>query len=193
MIKRQPALAVFAGGRASRMGGLDKAALMLHGKPLIAYLAASFSDFSEKLYMSGTQPYAPEGFAAITDIYHDIGPLGALHAALLSAKADTVFVVACDMPLLNHAVFDLLWKNLLSGSQAILASTPKGLEPLCAIYRKSCLPAIEAMIAKKEYSIRRLGDYLPVQTLMMPDTQIFFNVNTPEEMHILRTHPELFK
>src|SRR6476660_7789677 len=100
--------AILAGGKASRFDGRDKSALVVEGRSILDRQLAEISTVADDIMVVGgasdrldhlrgsaDQAARPR---AVADIVRGGGPLGGLHAALSAARADTVFVVACDMP-----------------------------------------------------------------------------------------------
>ena len=77
--------------------------------------------------------------------------------------------------------------RMLNEIHAVVPETAKGLEPLCALYSKKCLPIIEQMFLDANYSIQNL--FKQIKTLAVPQTAVeaethsgvFYNMNTPEE------------
>src|SRR3989441_12336498 len=73
-------------------------------------------------------------------------------------------------------------------ADALLPETPRGVEPLCAMYRTSCAPAIAAAIAR---GVRKVTDGLAglvVQHVNEAEWQalesaevLFKNMNTPQD------------
>ena len=66
-------------------------------------------------------------------------------------------------------------------------------EPLHALYRRSCLPAIEARLAAGQYRVTgflpdvRVRDVFPPEiSLLDPNFLSFLNINTPEEWEQVR-------
>lgn len=130
----------------------------------------------------------------LPDTYPAVGPLGGL-ATGLAACADWAICVACDMPLLNPALFAYFqtlaaeidptgtarWDAIVP----VVADYP---EALHALYHCRCLPAITARLAAGD---RRAISFLPdVRVRYVPETELrpldpalhsFYNANTPEE------------
>src|SRR5207247_7361811 len=82
----------------------DKGALLVDCLTIfdrqVAELSSLTGDFlvvraTDVVRDGGTQSPGPR---VVTDLVPGRGPLGGLHAALLEARGDTVFVIACDMP-----------------------------------------------------------------------------------------------
>lgn len=136
----------------------------------------------------------PSAVPILADAYPNSGPLGGI-ATGLAACPDWGLFVACDMPLLNPALF--AWFQGLASEQmpagierwdAIVPIIDNYPEPLHALYHRRCLPAIEARLAQGD---RRANSFLPdvrVRNVaddelrrLDPELRSFFNANTPEE------------
>ncbi len=130
----------------------------------------------------------------LTDAYPDTGPLGGLAIALATC-ADWAIFVACDMPLLNPALFarfcTLATESDASGAarwDAIVPVIDNYPEALHSLYHRRCLPAIVARLAAGE---RRATCFLPdVRVRYVHEAELrqidqelhsFLNANTPEE------------
>ena len=187
--------AILAGGKASRFDGRDKSALVVEGRSILDRQLAEISTVADDImvvggasdrldHLRGSAPQAPR---AVADIVPGGGPLGGLHAALSAARADTVFVVACDMPYVRAAFVEYLFS--LAGERAIVVPrTDRGYHPLCAVYSRACLEPIAARIAERRLTLRELVDDLPVRVVGAAEiarfgapSQLLANVNTPAE------------
>ncbi len=124
----------------------------------------------------------------VTDTYTGKGPLGGIHAGLSSADSDVVIAVACDMPFLNARLL-VRMLNLIDGFDAVVPRLGgEMVEPLHAVYSKSCLPEMEAWLERGELSITQLLKKLHVRylereeyLLIDPRMLSFFNINYPED------------
>ena len=181
---------VLVGGNSSRMGR-DKALLDYRGRPLAAHVAETVREAADSVRLIGPpERYARLGYQVIPDIEPGRGPLGGIRTALTVSEADWNLVVACDMPSLTADFLRaLLAEAEQSGADALMPSSPSGLaEPLCAVYRRECLPAVEAALRGR----RKTSDAFQGVRLVRRDTPVavwFENMNTPEEWagH-LKTH-----
>lgn len=90
---------VLAGGRGSRLGGVEKALLLLNGETLLHHLEQELSPFPEKL-LSTNDPALARGtsFLPVADRRKGCGPLEGIAAALSVAKSPALLVLPCDMP-----------------------------------------------------------------------------------------------
>ncbi len=118
------------------------------------------------------------------------GALGGIHAALTAGGSSPVLCVAWDMPFLTAPFL----AALVEGSppfEAYLPESegPQGLEPTCAVYRRSCAAAIERRIARGDVRAIAFHDDVRVGTLPLArvrtfgdPARLFFNVNSPEDV-----------
>lgn len=179
---------ILAGGESSRMGR-NKALLEVNGERMVETAYRRMAElFDEVLLVTNTpEIYDFIPCRKITDIYPGMGPLGGIHAALSTCAAGRAFVTACDMPGLNPRLIREL-SNMPGGVDVVIPETPGGLEPLHAVYAKSCLPKMEAMLKSGERRILSFFDLAQIRlvprskiSLLDPDYASFRNVNTPED------------
>lgn len=184
---------ILAGGKSSRMGS-NKALLPYRGGRFIEAIYRQLSPLFEEVLVVTNSPeqYAFLGCRMVSDLYHDMGALAGLHAGLAHSRTPHIFAVACDMPYLSDAVIRTLVARRHQ-SDVIIPDGEKGLEPLHAVYCRSCLPAMEAALQTGK---RRLISFFPeVQVTTVPGDTIRFvdphldsfrNINTPADYYDLR-------
>jgi molybdopterin-guanine dinucleotide biosynthesis protein A len=182
-------IAIQAGGRSERMGR-DKARVLLAGRPLITHVLERVAHLGSDILVTTNAPdeYAFLGVRLAGDEQPGAGALAGLRTALRAARHETVLVLACDLPfvclpLLEHQL------QLAPGADAVVPRWRGELEPLHAVYRRTCLPAIEQSLAEGR---RRMISFLPAVRLTVveedrvanydPDGLTFFNVNTPDDL-----------
>jgi molybdopterin-guanine dinucleotide biosynthesis protein A len=179
---------VLAGGTSRRMGQ-NKAFLQLGGKALIEIVIERMASVCAEVLVvaSDVRPYVELGVPAVTDRFQGVGVLGGLHAGLEAASYELALVVGCDMPFLN---VDLLraFVGWVEGFDVTVFRQGEYVDPLHGVYRRTCLPAIEAAIRDRR---RRIVSFFPQVRVryIAPDDVIPYdstlrslrNVNTPEE------------
>jgi molybdopterin-guanine dinucleotide biosynthesis protein A len=176
-------------GGASRRMGQNKAFLQLGGKVLVEIVIERMASVcAEVLVVAGdVRPYVGLGVPAVTDRFQGVGVLGGLHAGLEAASHELVLAVGCDMPFLNA---DLLgaFVGWVEGFDVAVFRQGEYVDPLHGAYRRTCLPAIEAVIRDRR---RRIVSFFPQVRVRYvtpddvipidPDLRSFRNVNTPDE------------
>src|SRR5712691_1425817 len=185
--------AILAGGLASRFGGTDKGALLVDGRTIFDRQVAELSSLTDDVLVvrateavrdGGTQRIGPR---VVADLVPGCGPLGGLHAALLEARGDTVFVVACDMPYVTAPFIAHLF-SLASEVDIVVPQTERGYHPLCAVYTRACLEPVAARLADRRLAMRDLVAAMRTRVVTAEEIDRFgdryrllANVNTPAE------------
>lgn len=179
--------AILADGRNSRIQQ-EKSLLKLGNLHLIEaqieILDRIFSDIhivTSKPILQQKLPQIPK----IQDKYHNCGPLGGIHTALLHCEAESVFIFACDMPNLNGELIELqLEKYRKTACDALVPRHREGIEPLHAIYAKSCLFPIESNLRRNECSVRSFYEKIKLRFWNVSEKNIeyFYNINTHHDL-----------
>lgn len=203
---------VLAGGKSSRMGH-DKALIPIQGVPLLqivysiaqscadtVYVVTPWPERYQDLLGSSCQfiqevalPSADEelGIQNISSSPQTHGPLVGFAQGLAQVKTDWVLLLACDLPKLRVEVLQD-WATRLDkvGDEAIaaLAHHPKGWEPLCGFYRRRCLPQLLEFINQGGRSFQQWLEQHPVEVLPLPEPEMLFNCNTPEDLAFDNSH-----
>jgi molybdopterin-guanine dinucleotide biosynthesis protein A len=185
--------AILAGGLASRFGGTDKGSLLVDGRTIFDRQVAELSSLTDDVLVvratevvpdAGTQRIGPR---VVADLVPGCGPLGGLQAALLEARGDTVFVVACDMPYVTAPFIAYLF-SLASEVDIVVPQTERGYHPLCAVYTRACLEPVAARLADRRLAMRDLLSAMRTRVVAAEEIDRFgdrhrllANVNTPAE------------
>jgi molybdenum cofactor guanylyltransferase len=164
--------------------GRDKALLEWQGARLIGRVADAVARAAGGVALIGDPAkYADLGYPVHADIFSGCGPLAGIHAALRATHADWNLVLACDMPEVEAGFLcDLLGRAQAADPDCLLPAGESGRpEPLCAVYHRRALPAIEQAL---ESGIRKVLDGLAglrMNVLRLDAPGPFRNINTPEE------------
>ena len=170
-------------GGASRRMGRDKALLRgPGGVPLAAQIAESVREAAGSVVLIGPpERYTHLGFPVLADRVLECGPLGGVYTALCATSADWNLIVACDMPNLTAT----LLRGLLDAAEAstadcVVPEDAHGMHPLCAVYHRRCLPAVESAISHNQLKMHNLVTSLRFEKWIAPEALALANVNTPE-------------
>jgi len=184
---------ILAGGKGSRMGGVDKGLQLLQGRPLLRWvLDGLFPQVSETLISANLEPghhddYAPFGARILRDEITRAGPLGGIHAGLQAARHELLATVPCDAPFLPADLVARLFRSL-DDSQAdiAVARTADGRQPVFALFRRSTTyPALNVYL---RLGGRKADGWYAGLRLVEPafaDAAAFSNINTPEALATL--------
>jgi molybdopterin-guanine dinucleotide biosynthesis protein A len=182
---------ILAGGMSKRFNGRDKAMIEIHGKRNLDQIHAVYSEFfSEIILVTNTpQAYLDWNMLTVTDLFPVRSSLTGIHAGLFYASRPFVFVSACDAPFLKPELVRLLVSQARPGADAVMPETAKGLEPLCAVYSRSCLNTIETHIRQDKLKIQWVFHKSRINRIsearlrkVDPDLISFVNINTPEDL-----------
>lgn len=178
---------VLSGGRGSRMGGVEKALLLLDGETILHRLERELAPFPEKL-LSTNDPDLARGtsFQPVADRQRDRGPLEGIAAALTVAKSPALLVLPCDMPGYTAALGEWLLSQGQEGWPAWVCKAEDGLHPLCGVYTRAALPAMDRCLKEGIFQVRRVLALMGGHTLDTAGSpfppEVFANINTPEDL-----------
>lgn len=181
--RRHVSLGLLAGGRASRLGGVDKAWLEYRGQALVQRALAALGDGYVSCRASSSRDpdrYAAIGLPAIGDLRGNFpGPLAGIEA-LLSV---------CESPWLLTAPVDLRdWPGDLAnalcaaaGNSGAVIADAEGLQPLCALWPvTSALPEVRAELDGGAGAVHRVVTRLGLKVHDISPWRLG-NLNTPED------------
>ena len=181
---------ILAGGRASRMGGRDKAFAAVGGEPIAVRTVRLFRELFPQVIVATDRPerFRGLGVETVADRFPGCGPLAGIDAAMLRSRHPHLFVAACDMPGLDAGVIRFLVARI-GGADAIVPRWDGDVEPLHAVYAVHLGPAVEASLRAGRHALRdflaRIGvDYVEEAELraVRGAAASLLNVNTPEEL-----------
>lgn len=179
---------ILAGGENRRMG-VDKAFLVIDGRPLIEHILNLFSMlFTRTIVVTNTpERYLSYDVEVTRDTLDIRGPLTGIYSGLLKSSDEYNFISACDMPYLNPRLISYMGE-IAAGQDAVVPQFDEYLEPLHAVYRRGILPFIEMQVRKQDRRIRGLFEHIQVRYVTEeeivrfdPLKRSFINLNTPME------------
>ncbi|MBE0429086.1 MAG: molybdopterin-guanine dinucleotide biosynthesis protein B [Thermoleophilia bacterium] len=181
-------IAILAGGKSRRMGS-NKALLALGGRPVVTHVIESFRPLSDDVFMVGgtASDYEEFGLPHVADQYSLRASIVGIYTALAAARHSHCLVVSCDMPFVPPGLAAGL-AAAAPGRDAVVPLSEKGLEPLCALYSRSCAGALRRQIENGELAVKAALDRLNVHQLDAGragggfDRDSFFNLNTREDL-----------
>lgn len=182
---------ILAGGENKRYHGRNKAFIRIGGRRIIDRLLSVYTRLFDQIVLVTNDPlaYMDVDVLMVSDHYPVRSSLNGLHAGLFAAANEFAFFTACDTPFVRGALIAHLLDQIDTRSDLIIPSTRNGFEPMFAVYRKTCLPAMVSQLERNRLKIQGLFRKVRVKTvaedqLRAVDPQLvsFFNVNTPEDL-----------
>ena len=175
-------LIIMAGGKSSRMKR-DKALLPFGGyKSLAEYQYERFKASFSKVYISAKNNKFDFSVDIIEDAYADSSPLVALVSIFETlTDVEEVFILSVDAPCVILGVFQALKEEAKKESSVIVADSKDGIEPLCAIYRRTILPSAKKMLKANRHRLQTLFESVTTQKVFFKDEKLFINMNYPAD------------
>jgi molybdopterin-guanine dinucleotide biosynthesis protein A len=184
---------VLAGGKGLRLGR-DKVNETVGTDSLLQRVLSQLTPFNRDIIIvtaagkSLPQVNGCQGARVVTDIYPGKGALGGIYTGLAESSSPYNLVVACDMPFLNQALLRYMM-GLSAGFDLVVPRLGELVEPLHAVYSKSCLVSIERLLKKGNLGIMALFDLVKVRYVEAgeisrfdPEHLSFFNINTEADL-----------
>lgn len=193
---------ILAGGKATRLGGVDKRELVVEGRTIFERQCEVLAPRAAEILVSSAREVP--GYRTVIDAVPGAGPLGGIAAGLAAAATPWLLVVAGDMPYVSGAVIDLMIEAAGGGGAGELDAVGiriGGLpEPLfCLLRVAAARPVLAARLAGARLKASRLltdGD-LRVAWVMEaavrevdPTLRSLYNVNEPGDLHRIETGRE---
>ncbi len=172
---------VLVGGQSSRMGR-DKALLPWNSASLVEDVTAKVQAAAGSVNLIGDPSrYQHLGYGCLPDRRPGLGPLAGIETALASNRGELNLIAACDMPGLQLKWLRLLLENAAQTDAlcTLLVDSNGAMHPLCAVYRSTCLPAVQTALEKRRLKLMDLVTSLNAQRVAISSPVP--NVNTPEE------------
>jgi molybdopterin-guanine dinucleotide biosynthesis protein A len=188
-------LAIQAGGLSRRMGQ-DKGIVHLNGIPLIEHVLNRLDDIADETIITSNHPekYQFLNLPIAADKEPGSGALAGLQTALQAANGEYVFVVACDMPLVNRQLVEFIISQA-DDADLVIPIFNDRFQPFHALYhRNNCLRAIEQSIIDNQKRMISIHANLKVREIQSTEFQdldplgdSFININDPQELAQLET------
>jgi molybdenum cofactor guanylyltransferase len=179
---------VLAGGRATRMGGVDKGLVEFGGRTLVGRVIERFAPQVGWLMISANRnvdAYRAFGFPVLLDAADGLepfpGPLAGLLAGLRAATTPWLAAVPCDAPFLP---LDLVRRLLasLGASRAAMASVGDRAEPLFCLLHVSLADQLASALANGERRAETWLRGVGAAPAVFLQPEAFANLNTLQEL-----------
>ena len=189
---------VLAGGAGRRMGGVDKAALVLGGETLIARALARLAPQAAPLAVAGgteTGRLAGLGVPVLADpVEPGAGPLAGVLAGMRWARgkgAARLVTVAVDTPFFPLDMAARLADCTAPIAVAALRDRDGRVvrHPTCALWDVALEDALDAALAGGTRKVGAFLDAAGAEAVVFPCAGVdpFFNVNTAEDLALARS------
>ncbi len=113
----------------------------------------------------------------------NVGQIGSIISCLKESTTKKNLIISSDMPLVPAGLLRLLCEKKDEADFIVPASGTETIEPLCAIYDKSLIPALTQMIEMGDYNIYNLPQYCKTKFVQVYNgNDIFRNLNIRHQL-----------
>ena len=182
---------ILAGGRGTRMGGVDKGLREFRGAPMALHAIMRLSPQVSTLMINANQnigPYESFGLPVWPDEMGGFeGPLAGVQTGLIHCETDYMVTAPCDSPFLPEDLVARLGDALAEQDAEIaVAVTGEGEtrqpHPVFSLMKTSLLPHLTAYLHGGGRKIETWYRSLRFVEVVFPDEAGFRNINTLEEL-----------
>ena len=178
---------ILAGGRATRMGGVDKGLVCFQGRTLVEHVILRLQPQVGPIIINANRSldeYQRFGLSIVTDgpalSTEFVGPLAGLLAGMRAAITPWILAVPCDAPFVPA---DLAARLLAArGETGAVARTRDGMQPVFCLLSTSLAPdlarALDQGSRKTERWLRDIG----AAEVPFEDARAFANFNALDDL-----------
>jgi molybdopterin-guanine dinucleotide biosynthesis protein A len=190
MVRDDVTALILAGGKATRLGGVDKREVVIDGRTIFARQVEALAPCVREIIVSS--PRAIEGHRTVADAVPGLGPLAGIAAGLAAVATPWLFVLAGDMPGVHRAFIELVLARADDESDAVGIRIGGLPEPLCTVLRAAVWrPIVSARIAARHLKASALLTDEQVRVRWIEEAEVrgidpllqtLHNVNAPEDL-----------
>lgn len=169
--------------------GEDKAFLRLGDETLLSRALNLARSLTPNVRIVGETAKFSKLGPVVEDLYPERGPLGGIHAALLSTPTALNLIMAIDTPFIETRFLEFLISEArCSGAMVTVPRSEAHIHSLCAVYRKEFSAMAEQSLILGQNRIDVLFSSVKTRVIEDVDLQrlgfsveMFHNLNTREE------------
>ncbi len=185
--KNDISVVILAGGRASRMGGIDKGLVEFDGLPLIAHVHEIAKGNVNHVLISAnrnTEQYSIYGKVIVDDLKDFQGPLAGISKALKVCSTDYLLVLPCDSPLVDAGLIDgLINKMGQKNADICVAHDGSIMHATFAMMKTNLSSSLEHFL---DEGGRKMSHWYRQQNIERVDVsdrlEVLTNLNKPEDL-----------
>lgn len=176
---------VLAGGRATRMGGIDKGLVEMAGKTMCEIVLDILRPQVAQVVINANRnecQYERFGATVISDLFPGfLGPLAGLASAMSFAKTEWVITAPCDSPLIGKRYVERMLSCDDGSVNVVVASDGQRMQPTFLLAKRKLLDDLTGYLEAGE---RKIDIWYARHSFAAADlsdsAHWFINVNTPE-------------
>ena len=178
---------ILAGGKATRMGGVDKGLVPINGRPMIAWVIDALQPQVAEVLINANRSYDSYrefGSKVVDDGDEEFrGPLAGMASGMRAARTPYIAVVPCDSPLIGAELVQRLYAAAQSsGSPIAAAHDGERLQPVFALLSRDLLDDLAGYLDDGERKIDRWYARHGYERVDFSDVaESFANINAPDD------------
>ncbi len=183
---------VLAGGKARRMGGIDKGLVNINGQAMIQYVLDILTPQVGEILINANRNldvYQGLGFQVIPDQLEDFqGPLAGIAACMAEARTQYICTCPCDGPLIAKDLVNRLLSAFYKDENIKIAVAHDGkrLQPVYALIDCELHSSLLNYLASGERKIDRWYAQHHFKAVDFSDKKdCFININTAEDQQVI--------
>ncbi|CAM3624117.1 molybdenum cofactor guanylyltransferase MobA [Polynucleobacter brandtiae] len=186
---------ILAGGRAQRMGGIDKGLIPFRGKPLIESAIERLKPQVDTILINANRnitKYAHYGYPVIMDETPDFsGPLAGFSIGLKHCATPYLLTSPCDSPLLPLDLAERMLTKLEAENLDLVYASSEEVngkvwaQPVFCLMRNTLEHLLNDFLSKGDLKIDHWFKEVFSGTVVFNAPHAFANVNTPQELDAL--------
>jgi molybdenum cofactor guanylyltransferase len=182
---------ILAGGKARRMGGVDKGLVPINGRPMISWVIDALRPQVADVLVNANRNhgrYGEFGCPVMDDGDSEFrGPLAGMASGMHAARTPYIAVVPCDSPLIGGELVQRLFEVVAtSGAPVAAAHDGERLQPVFALLSCELLDDLAGYLDAGERKIDRWYARHGYETVDFSDVAEWFaNINAPDDKHAL--------
>ncbi|MEJ2602676.1 MAG: molybdenum cofactor guanylyltransferase MobA [Gammaproteobacteria bacterium] len=182
---------ILAGGKARRMGGVDKGLVPVNERPMITYVIDSLRPQVAEVLINANRNrdrYREFGCRVIADADREFrGPLSGIASGMRATRKPYVAFAPCDSPLLCPDLVPRLHAALSAeGTRIAVAHDGERLQPVFALLERGLLEDLERYL---EGGGRKIDQWYATHGYATADfsdrPEAFLNINSPADRRAL--------
>lgn len=183
---------ILMGGRSRRLGAGTAKALLPHPQQgtFLHHVVKVARSVVPEVILLGTPTFElPDDLLdlpRLPDLHPNAGPLAGLETLLVRAGSRWVYILSCDLPLLEKSALRCLAKHVADEADAVVFGADgdsSSLHPCCACYHGSIASEVTRRLESGELAMRKLLRAVRTKKVALPDELAaqLTNVNTTAE------------
>ncbi len=189
---RFPVTGVLLAGGQSRRMGFPKGQIKFKGQTLAEKAFNLLAATCDEILLSASHSlYNFLKASTITDEIQNAGPVGGIYSAMKAAAFTQILVLPVDLPFIEEVHLRHILEMAKNEEIPVIPRHPDGkTEPLCGVYPTAMAEQTKQLLLNGQFKVTGLleiAGFKPLPVNQFPEfhNNLFFNINSPEDLEKL--------